>query len=64
MSELDVLPTDQYPGAVFPRELSDELIGAIMTSDSISEVISVPDVEMASGILNDIHPRHIGWLQR
>jgi hypothetical protein len=55
---------DQYPRAVFPRELSDGLIGAIMTSDSVSEVTGVPDVEMASWILKDRHPKHKGWLQR
>ena len=54
---------DQYPGAIFPRELSDDLIGAIMASDSVSEMIRVTDVEMASWILKNI-PKHIGWLQR
>jgi hypothetical protein len=55
---------DQYPGAVFPRELSDDFVGSIVTRDSIFKIVSVTNVEPTNGILKHVHPEHGQWLQR
>ena len=55
---------DQSPRPVFPREFSADFVGAIMASDSVSEIIRVADVEVTIRVLKNIDPKHSKWLQR
>ncbi len=50
---------DQSPWPVFPREFSTDFVSSIMTGDSGSKVVCVPDVEMALWILKNINPKHL-----
>ena len=48
----------QSPWPVFAREFSADFVGAIVTGDSISEIIRVANVKASDWILKNVNPEH------
>ena len=48
----------QPPGTVLAAVFADDLVGAVVALKPEIEVLSVPDVELSLGILDDIGPEH------
>jgi hypothetical protein len=53
-------PPDEFLGTVFPREVSLKTIGSIVIPHTFVEVLSLADVERATGIFQHVHAEHIG----
>ena len=50
---------NQLPRAVLPREFSANFVGPVVTGDPVSEIIRVANIETTSGILKDVHGKHL-----
>jgi hypothetical protein len=53
-----VFGPDQSPWSVFPGIFPADFVGAIMTGDSVSEVVRVANVELTLWILQDVNRKH------
>ena len=55
---------DQNPRPVLRCEFAGDFVGSIVIGESRLKIVRVPDVKFGGGILKNVGPKHLNWLQR